>query len=183
MRSTFSHVENREPKSSIELTTNLLKQKVSELQESYASVNSKIANLKNEIKNTKNESRLDFLRKQLVLMVRKKKHIQKQSEFYGEQLFNIDQLSYGADEELDAKPEKPSKSELTEITIEDAREGEYCSVNMVQRLNEINNLMSGFTELKEDADEFKEEYCNLEEELTQKVVSLDDLLPKIEDSI
>lgn len=183
MRSSFSHVENNDPKSSLEITTNLLKQKVSELQESYGEINTKIANLKNEIMIAKNESRTQYLKKQLALMLRKKKYIEKQSAFYGEQLFNIDQLSFGTDEAMDAEIDVLPMSSLTDVSIDGAESGQYCVEKMVKQLNEINDIMSGVAEVKEDREEYKEEYDALEEALSQKVVQLDDLLPLIQDSI
>ncbi|KAH0790701.1 hypothetical protein GPJ56_005393 [Histomonas meleagridis] len=116
-----------------------------------------------------------------MMLLRRKKNIEKQLTFYGEQLFNIDQLSYGIESNEEDEPKQaPTKSELVTFTLEDVDESTYDIKNMVSQINEINDILSGFQKPPEESEDIKSQYKNMDIELNKNIVSLQGLLTPID---
>ena len=180
MRGSFAELVNKSPKSPLEETTARIRENVVELKAEYEKVNERIAKETKQLKNA-NEAKAKNIKKQIMMLLRKKKNYEKQLTFYGEQLFNIDQLSYGIEsgEELDVKQE-PTKSELITFSFVDADDSEYDIKNMVSKLNEINDILSGIQRPPEEDEDIKLCCKNLDIEISQNLVSLQGLLSPID---
>ena len=185
MRGSLTELMERNPKSPLEETTSKIRENVTELKAEYEKVNERIAKESKKLKNATNEVREKSIKKQIMMLLRRKKNIEKQLTFFGEQLFNIDQLSYGAEnsEELNDTNKQPvTKRELITFSFEDDDDSKYDIKNMVEQLNEVNDILSGLQKPPEEDEDIKSCYRNLDNEISKNHVSLQGLLTQIDQS-
>ncbi|OHT10966.1 hypothetical protein TRFO_19544 [Tritrichomonas foetus] len=168
-------------------TTAKMQQRIKTLQNDLANIMQRISNEMAEFKATTSETRKRDIKKKVMLLIRRQKIYEKQLAFFDSQLFNIDQLTFGAQLENesfanDDQQHPLTRSELTAVLV-DGNSNNFNQTILVQELNSINDLMSELDPLPENDDLYQLDFKELEKEFLVTPIPLDEHLTEYDESV
>lgn len=186
LRSTFKQHVSDDANPLIDISTKV-KQKAATMQTELEKINKTISTKMADFKSAGSESRKNELKKNIVFLMRRKKLYEKQLIFYNSQLFNMDQLTFGAQTEEIPFPTENStpltRSELKSISFEDDDISRYDQTILTKEINSINDMISELDPLPPNDDKFKEAFQSLETEFLTATIPLNEYLTEFDDSV
>lgn len=186
LRSTFKQHVSDDANPLIDVSTKI-KQKVATFQAELEKINQSISSKMADFKSATTEGRRNELKKNIVFLLRRKKLYENQLVFYNSQLFNMDQLTFGAQAgEIPFPTENNApmtRSDLKSISFEDDNISKYDQNILIKELNSINDMISELDPLPSNDNEFQKTYKSLETEFLTANIPLNEYLTEFDDSV
>ena len=185
LRSTLKQHEDDNSNDLLD-TAAKVQQRLEEYKKELSVINQRLAKQLANLKNSRVESTIRDIKKTITILMRRKKLHEKQIDYLEAQLFNIDQLTFGAismdkDEfTIDEEAVNLTKSQLKVAYIDGVK---VDNQDLIKELNSINDLISEIDKLPVNDDLYEVDMLKWRKEFMDAEIPLDDFLPVYEETV